>query len=70
MVEVANLIEQYVQSNGGSVEWQAMVDAVPFQQRKWIIPALNLLKQENRVRRHIDGTVSPPTFRIIIPPQE
>lgn len=70
MDEVLTLLPQIVSQNGGSVDWDTFKNAVPERLRRHIMPALRQLEANKVIKRHVDGTVTPPTFRVITYPQE
>lgn len=69
MDEVLEVMPQIVTQNGGSVDWDTFKGAIPERLHRHIMPALRQLEQNQVIKRHIDGTVTPPTFRVITYPQ-
>lgn len=51
MQELVNSLVAYVQANGNSVSWQALVESVDFQERQKIPNALRIAKQEGTLKR-------------------
>jgi len=65
MDECKQAIVNAVTAGGGSIEWDTMIAAIPPGVSRYTIKALRALEAEGLVRRRVDGTVTPPTFRVV-----
>jgi phosphoenolpyruvate synthase/pyruvate phosphate dikinase len=68
MDECKQAIVNAVTNGGGSIEWGIMIAAIPTGLQRYTIKALRELEAEGKVKRRIDGTVVPPTFRVVTGP--
>lgn len=53
MDETIVVIETTLDANNGVMSWNTMLDAIPFQNRRFVVPALAQLKAEGKAFRQV-----------------
>lgn len=53
MDELVTQLSTTVQGNGGSMEWSALIDSVPYEQRQRVPDALKIAKKQGVLKRQI-----------------
>lgn len=53
MDELVTQLSTTVQGNGGSMEWSALVDSVPYEKRAGIPNALKIAKKQGVLKRQL-----------------
>lgn len=53
MNELVTELSTTVQSNGGSMEWSALINSVPYEKRQRVPDALKIAKKQGVLRRQL-----------------
>jgi len=68
MDELITLLVETTQSAGGSIGWDALMEAVPYDKRQQVMSALNRAKQSNQLHRVVRYDAKKGyDFKIVIP---
>lgn len=51
MEQTAEIIYSTLQANGGVCDWDVLLDAVGYENRRYLLPAMELLEQQGRAKR-------------------
>ena len=65
MDETLTIIRNTVDAGGGSVSWEAIVNAVSFQNRRYIMPAIKQLEAAGTYKREVRATETGATFAVV-----
>jgi len=65
MEEVMNIISSAIDAAGGSIGWDALLEAVPLNLRRHFIPALKTLERNGTYKREVRATPEGAVFAVV-----
>jgi len=69
MNDVMLLIASTVDAGGGAIAWDVMLNAIPFEQRRYVMPAIKQLERDGTYKRVVRATETGASFAVEKLPQ-